>query len=112
MGAQFEALLEDGLYCRIAEHANVLADRIRATLEECGYPLLLPGTTNQVFAVLPNDLLDALSSEFSVMLHEQTDQAHSAVRICTSWATGESEIQALCDAIRAYKNKEGDICAY
>ncbi|MBR4864175.1 MAG: aminotransferase class I/II-fold pyridoxal phosphate-dependent enzyme [Oscillospiraceae bacterium] len=96
LGQQFEAFFEDGLYFRIGDHANKLADKLRATLSHLGYPLFLPGTTNQVFAVLPDALLEKLEGEFTFMLQEKTDTTHSAVRFCTSWATTEESVDALC----------------
>ena len=96
LGQQFEAFFEDGLYFRIGEHANKLADKLRATLARLGHPLFLPGTTNQVFAVLPDVLLEKLEAEFTFMLQEKTDATHSAVRFCTSWATTEESVDALC----------------
>lgn len=106
LGTQFEALFRDGLYYRISAHADRLADMLRKTLSECGYELLVPGSTNQVFAIIPDDLMKSLSADFSVMLQEKIDDKHSAVRICTSWGTDENSVTALCDAIRNYPVKE------
>ncbi len=100
LGQQFEALFEDGLYFKISRYANALADRLRETLASLGYALYLPGTTNQVFAVLPNALLDKLSEEFTFMLQEKMNEDCSAVRFCTSWATTEESIDALCEALK------------
>lgn len=99
LGQQFEALFEDGLYFKIAHHANMLADRIRKTLNDLGYPLYLPGSTNQVFAVLPDDLLAKLSEGFTFMLQEKLDNGYSAVRFCTSWATTSESVDALCQIL-------------
>ena len=96
LGQQFEAFFEDGLYFRIGDHANKLADKIRATLSRLGYSLFLPGTTNQIFAVLPDALLEKLEGEFTFMLQEKLDSDRSAVRFCTSWATTEESVDALC----------------
>ena len=104
LGIQFEALFENDLYFHITANANEKADRLRAVLGEMNYPLLVPGTTNQVFPILPNTLLDRLSDEFTFLRQEVVDDAHTAVRFCTSWATGEEEISALCNAIRNYSD--------
>lgn len=102
LGVQFCALLEDGLYFEIAKKANDLADRIRETLNSLGYDYLVPGVTNQVFPVLPDSLLEKLSKEFSFSEQERVDTQHRAVRFCTSWATTEENVAALCDALRKY----------
>ena len=51
LGLQYEALLEDDLYLKISAHADTMADKIRATLSELNYPLLVEGVTNQIFPV-------------------------------------------------------------
>lgn len=102
LGLQFCALLEDDLYFKIAKKANVLADKIRATLDSIGYAYLVPGVTNQVFPILPDTVLDKLQKEFSFSEQERVDENHRAIRFCTSWATTEENVDALCEALRKY----------
>ena len=99
LGAQFQALLENGLYFTIARRANQMADRIRAALKRSGYPLLVPGTTNQIFPILPDALLDKVGAEFSFSEMERVDTGHRAVRFCTSWASREEDVDALCEIL-------------
>ena len=100
LGIQFETLMEEDLYFSIARRANLLADKIRACLEELGYPLLVPGATNQIFPILPDALLEELSREFVFCEQERVDETHRAVRFCTSWATREEAVEALCQTLR------------
>ena len=100
LGIQFDTLMTDDLYFNIASHANTLADKIRDTLEELGYPLLVPGTTNQIFPILPDTLLDKLAKEFSFTHQERVDATHRAIRFCTSWATKEENVDLLCRKLR------------
>lgn len=104
LGVQFDALFTDDLYFRIAAHANALADQIRKTLLELGYPMLIPGSTNQIFPILPDALLDKLSENFSFTEQQRVDETHRAVRFCTSWATTETNVLALCDALKNFQN--------
>ena len=99
LGIQFQALLEDGLYFEIARHANTLADELRECFARLGYPLLLPGCTNQVFPVLPDVLLEQLEKEFSFTEQERVDDCHRAVRFCTSWATKPESVRCLCEML-------------
>jgi len=46
LGLQFETLLENDLYFSISRYAVSLADQIRDTLSELGYPLFVQGDTN------------------------------------------------------------------
>ena len=104
LGVQFDALLSDGLYFDISRHANALADRIRATLAELNLPLLVPGTTNQIFAILPDFMLDELSKEFAYNVEKRMDQTHRAVRFCTSWATNTENVDILCQRLTELAN--------
>ena len=100
LGLQYEALMEDNLYLRISAHADVMADKIRETLSELHYPLLVEGTTNQIFPILPDWLLDKLQENFTFTEQERVDASHRAVRFCTSWATSEKAVDALCNELR------------
>ena len=102
LGVQFGALLEDGLYFEIAKKANSLADKIRDTLDALGYSYLVPGVTNQIFPILPDALLEKLAKEFSFSEQERVDEHHRAIRFCTSWATTEENVDALCEALQKY----------
>ena len=96
LGIQFEALLEDGLYMKISEHADRMADRIRNTLFQLKYPLLINGVTNQIFPILPDAMLEQLKQNFTFTEQERIDEEHRAVRFCTSWATESDAVDALC----------------
>ena len=102
LGVQFGALLEDGLYFEISKKANLLADKIRNTLDALGYSYLVPGLTNQIFPILPDALLEKLAKEFSFSEQERVDEHHRAIRFCTSWATTEENVDALCEALQKY----------
>lgn len=99
LGVQFDALFTDGLYFSISEHANKLADQIRSTITGLGYGFLVPGVTNQVFPILPDKLLAELGKCFAFTEMERVDEDHRAVRFCTSWATKQENVDALCRAL-------------
>lgn len=96
LGVQFDALMTDNLYFTIARNADAMADQIRKTLAKLGYKLYVDGTTNQIFAVLPNKLLEKLAEEFTFSEQARVDNDHRAVRFCTSWATKQEDVDALC----------------
>lgn len=96
LGLQFQVLMQDDLYFSISRRANVLADRIRSCLEQLGYPLLVENRTNQIFAVLPDRVLSGLGEKFSFGDRQRVDLDHSSVRFCTSWATTDEAVEALC----------------
>ena len=101
LGVQFQALMEDDLYFKIAARADRLADRIRGCLKERNVPLLVENTTNQIFPILPDQVLTALSKKYVFSEQERVDDTHRAVRFCTSWATKEENVEALCADLQA-----------
>lgn len=105
MGLQFEALLKDGLYFDLSKTANAFADQIRSALAECGCELPVVNQTNQVFAILSDAILDAISNDFKFTEWMRVDQSHRMVRFCTSWSTTEEEVNALCSVIRNYSSR-------
>jgi len=101
LGLQFNVLLEDGLYFEVAAHANKLAQQLRQTLEELNIPVLVNSPSNQIFPILPNSVLSELDKNFTYNLMERIDADHCCVRFCTSWATKQEAIDALCAALKA-----------
>ena len=92
--------MENNLYLKISAHADSLADKIRDTLSELHYPLLVNSSTNQIFPILPDALLDRLKENFTFSEQTRIDEHHRAVRFCTSWATTPAAVEELCEALR------------
>lgn len=101
LGVQFDALMEDNLYFKIAQHANILADKIRTVLNELNYDKLVETSTNQLFPILPDTHLAVLENNFTFAEMGRVDESHRAIRFCTSWATTEAAVDALCEALFA-----------
>ena len=100
LGIQFDTLFTDDLYYKISAHADAMADRLRDTLAEIGAPLLVPGTTNQVFAILPDKALEELAKTVTFSEQERVSDTHRAVRFCTSWATKAENVDTLCRKLK------------
>lgn len=103
LGVQFAALMENELYFNICKHANEQADMIRQTVKDAGYKLLAETTTNQVFPILPDTLLEKLKNIVTFTEQGRVDETSRAVRFCTSWATTDENVELLCAAIRQEK---------
>ncbi len=100
LGIQFHELLEDNLYFKVAAQANVYAQKIRETLQQLGYRFMVENTTNQLFPILPEKVLVELEKEFVFAQMGTMDENHRAIRICTSWATRQENVEALCEKLR------------
>lgn len=101
LGLQFLTLFTDGLYTEISEKANRQADKIRDALKKNGFPLLYQGNSNQIFTVVTNDILAFLNEKYTFDLWGNPDEYHTAIRICTSWATDDEAVKDLIDSIKA-----------
>ena len=110
LGVQFDALMEDGLYFRIAAHADAMADKIRACLADLNIPCLVPGITNQIFPILPDTILDELAKTICFTEMGRVDDTRRCIRFCTSWATPEENVQALTEELRRLCNEEFTAC--
>ena len=99
LGIQFMALFTDGLYFKLARHAVDAAEKIKAALVAKGIKFLFDSPTNQIFPIFPDGIYEKLCKRFSFAFWEKTDSSHTAVRICTSWATKDEDVEKLIDCI-------------
>jgi len=104
LGIQFMTLFSDDLYFRLAEHAVKTAAEIKNALKNKGIEFLFDSPTNQIFPVFPDEIYEKLSKEFSFAFWEKVDENYTAVRICTSWATKESDVRELIKAFLQIDN--------
>ena len=99
LGLQFSTLFTENLYLNIAQHAIDEAMRIKAALQSKGITFLMDSPTNQQFPIISNSQLEVLSKEFLFSIWQRIDEEHTAVRICTSWATKSENVDRLIRAI-------------
>lgn len=100
LGIQFEALFEGDLYQKTGEHANAMAEKIKNAIEQKGYSFQFTPYSNQLFVILPDAVLQKLEKEFLFTEWEKIDDNHTSIRIVTSWATKEENVQKLIEAIQ------------
>ena len=99
LGIQFGELLRDGLYFELGAHADRLADKIRCACAKKGYPFLVENTTNQVFPIMPDALLESWKDKYSYTNQGRVDESHTAIRLCTSWITSGEQVDILVNDI-------------
>lgn len=105
LGLQFLALFENGLYFKLAKHADDMAQIIRRACADAGYTFLYDSPTNQQFPVMPNDIVKQLEEDYAFAHIKRLDRSRTAIRICTSWATREEDVRQLAADIRKYAAK-------
>ena len=99
LGLQFATLFTGNLYFDIAQHAIDEAMRIKAALQAKGIGFLIDSPTNQQFPIFTDTQIATLSEHFMLSLWQRIDESHTAMRICTSWATKTESTDALIRAI-------------
>lgn len=99
LGLQFATLFTGNLYFDIAQHAINEAMRIKAALQAKGIGFLIDSPTNQQFPIFTDTQIATLSEHFMLSLWQRIDEEHTAMRICTSWATKPESTDELIRAI-------------
>ncbi len=95
LGVQFDALFTDDLYFKISRHAIEMAEKLKRAFRDKGYTFYLDSPTNQIFIVLENKQLEILEKSVAFGFWEKKDETHTVVRIATSWATTEENVDKL-----------------
>jgi len=105
LGIQFETLFDSDLYFQLARHGNEMASLITNALKDLGCKFLIESPTNQIFPIMKNTVIDKLLEHFHFYTWEKIDEEYSAVRLITSWATKEENINQF---IEMYKKVSGN----
>lgn len=95
IGIQFLELFSNNLYFDLAKHANEMASRLSNAFKSKGYSFLVESSTNQIFPILPNILIQKLSEKYDFYVWKKIDADNSAIRLVTSWATLEESVQSF-----------------
>lgn len=94
VAAQMAALLEDGLWLRLAAHANAVAQGLAGMLARTGAEILHPVEANAVFARLPPALSAALTAAGALHYPWAAD-GPDAYRFVAHWASDPGALAAL-----------------
>lgn len=95
LGVQFDTLFTDGLYFEISKNAIDQAEKLKKLLADKGYRFHLDSPTNQQFIIVENGKLEELKKNVAVGFWEKYDDSHTVMRLATSWATTDADIEEL-----------------
>ncbi|MHA7870991.1 MAG: threonine aldolase family protein [Hyphococcus sp.] len=105
IAAQFDAYFEDGLWLRLAAHANAMAARLSAGLAAIdGVEISYPTEINEVFAVFPDGVAAKLQARGATFYPWVTpgDPAEGKMqRLICSFRTAPEEVDTFIDAVQA-----------
>jgi threonine aldolase len=102
LGIQFFILFKDKLFFDLAKQANKGADKLRKAIKQEGFSFLSDSTTNQLFPIFPNNLIDDLQKKFKFHIWEKYDDNNSVVRLVTSWATPIESVNKIIRSIKKW----------
>lgn len=105
LGIQFLGLFTNNLYLELAKHANTTAERLTNGIKELGFSFLSNSTTNQIFPIFPNSLIEELKKDYGFYVWSKVDDSNSAIRLVTSWATKEDKVEEFINDLKTLAGK-------
>jgi threonine aldolase len=110
MAAQFAALFADGLWLRLASHANGMAARLAAEIEHApSARLAFPAEANEVFAIMAKDAAGKAMKAGATFYEWPADalapdqrpgRGEGLYRLVTSFRTGAAEVERFAALLR------------
>jgi len=99
LGQQFAELFDQELFFDLCRHCNAMAQKVSTAVIDNGHRLAADTESNQIFPILPNVMIDKLEEHYAFYRWEKFDDEHSVIRLVTSWATEETQIDAFIAAV-------------
>lgn len=93
LGIQFKELFKDGLFMDLARHAAAMSRKLVEILETHEVKFKTPPQTNMIFPIFPEDIIEKLEKHFDFYRWEEESEGMFSVRLVTSWATKEEDIE-------------------
>ena len=99
VSAQIEAQLTDGLWLRLAAHANAMAARLTQGLQRLPQiSLVYPAESNEVFVELPGAVASGLESQ-GYRFHRWIDGDRPCIRLVTAFDTEPDHVDGFISAV-------------
>ena len=103
LGVQFYTLFTDDLYMKIGRRAIDTADKIRDEIKKQGFELYVDSPTNLIFVTLTETQARKLSEHIEFRTWEKLPPEKVVIRLVTSWATKDNEVEVLLNELRRLK---------
>ena len=99
LGVQFEQLMRSGLYEELGEHSTRMAQQLAEGLKGLGVEFLFESPSNQIFPILPDEVLAKLEGAFHWEVNATLECGRSCIRLVCSWATQQAAVTAFLLAV-------------
>ncbi len=106
LGIQFLELFKDDLFFDLAKHSNKMASKLSEAIIANGFKMSSNSTSNQIFPILPNQLIDELEKKFEFYRWSKIDDEFTTLRLVTSWATDETKVNEFIDELSKFNLKQ------
>ncbi len=100
LGIQFAELFKNDLYFELATHANDMAEKLTQGIKEQGYEFLTDSSTNQIFPIFSNNLIEKLKQMYGFYVWSKVDAEKSSIRLVTSWATKAEAVDGFLEDLK------------
>lgn len=104
LGIQFLELFKNNLYFDLSKHANDMASKLVAGITDQGYKFLTDSSTNQIFPIFPNSLIEKLKESYGFYVWSKIDDENSSIRLVTSWATKQEAVDMFIEDLKVLTN--------
>ncbi|MGV0925551.1 low specificity L-threonine aldolase [Empedobacter tilapiae] len=99
IGIQFSEMFRNNLFFEMGKHANQMAEKLAKGVSEKDYTFLTEPSSNQIFPILPNSIIEKLQQDFEFYIWQKIDEKNSAIRLVTSWTTLEEQVDNFIKSI-------------
>lgn len=100
LGIQFDTVLENDLYVKLGQQGAEAARLLTDGLTSLGIKMLYDSPSNQIFPILPNQVIEALKDSVSFEYQCAVSDTHSCIRFVTAWHTTKDQVAALLDILQ------------
>ncbi|SRR6056297_267567 len=105
LGVQFEELLKEDLFFKLADHANKMAAKLTEGIKGLGYGFMAQSATNQIFPILPDEVIKEMMERYGFYEWERLDQGSTAIRLVTSWATKPEAVEGFIKDLARFEKE-------
>jgi len=102
LGVQFLEFFKDNLFFELGKHSNIMAKKLSEGIKSAGYKFMISPVSNQIFPILPNKVIAKLQENYGFYIWENYDKTNSVIRLVTSWATKEENINKFLIDLKTY----------
>lgn len=100
LGVQFGAVLENDLYKQLGRQSTQAAQHLADGLAKLGVPMLIDSPSNQLFPILPNEIVEELKQSVSFEHWSTVSDTHCCIRFVAAWHTTQEEVAALLSLLQ------------